>query len=91
MSAKGREEVEASVLLAAHGCSPFPRVTPHPPCACRLPQERLNMLQLAGVDMDHFPPHEWLQHAHTAVRFVSGTNPADLPPPPWPAATDPKV
>lgn len=50
------------------------------------------MLQLAGVDMDHHPPGGWLGHAHTAVRFVSGSNPAQGgPPPPWPPSSDPRV
>ena len=54
----------------------------------RLPQERLAMLLLAGVDMNVTTPAEWLADAHAAAHFVTGGCCAAVPPPPWPTHRD---
>lgn len=51
----------------------------------RLPHERLQMLQLAGVCMDETTPRQWRILAHTAVRFVTGFCAADSVPD-WPTS-----
>lgn len=55
----------------------------------RLPQERLAMLLLAGVDMDTTSPADWLQQAHATARFVTGGCCAAAPPPAWPQQPQP--
>ncbi len=39
---------------------------------CRLPAERLNILQLAGVEMDIYSGPSWKTLAHQATKFLTG-------------------